>query len=408
MDLKVNYAEHPAFRDLINPAKRNLPAAAAYFAAVDNLWATLVGPEFAGRPEAATEKFAAEHGRLFGTLRAELAAAVDADYLPYVLRGFENSTAAIAREIACIVTARASNRHYSPAAAKIGEELEHSAIAAFKMAPSERAKLVACLKPQMDALREQRRTNSGARCYVTSPGYRDDWFLIKKFLRQNKIEEGISAFTGLTLELVGYSLTYSHPDETWFKICYSDIGLEVPQTVQMHLDEDNVSAKSMFYLNDIDADSGAFSYVPKTASLLGSRTQQSFFKQLDFASNDFAVAKNVPKTIYNRVMFKTPELRPYFAHLPQELQGSATPGDDLLAGEPLMNYLVENERCITSEQGDLALFAGGEILHRGGLVRQGERWALQMIYKEPFSVREKVMAHAGAVVRKLKAALVPA
>jgi hypothetical protein len=332
-------------------------------------------------------------------LRPNLSESVEASFLPSIVQALDRSAEAILTEITYIVAARHRNYRHGSAAARLGEELHHEAVVGFAMEPSRRAKLVEILKPYMVQLREQRRVNGGQRCFIAIPGWGEDWRLIGTFLRRNHIEEGISAFAGYPLGLVGYSLNYSHPDEVWFKHSYDDLGIVAPSTVQMHFDLDNLSAKSMLYLNDVGNDNGPFSYVPETRRMIASRSQTSFFKYLDYSSEEFA-SKLAPTNPY-RPLISTPALRHYFANLPSELQGSAAPGDDVINGTPLEKALSDAEECVTSDVGDLALFAGGEILHRGGVVKNGERWALQMIYKEPFSFRDKVLAQVSRLVRSV-------
>jgi hypothetical protein len=238
------------------------------------------------------------------------------------------------------------------------------------------------------------------------PSKGEHWRIMKAFLREQRIEQAISAYAGYPLELEGYAFTYSHPEEDWYRRCYLDLGLQAPRCVQMHYDEDNLSAKSMFYLNDVETDNGPFSYLALSRAEIASRSQLAYFKYLDYANNEYAAAMGAPATIYNRPLFITPALRGEFARLPAEMQGSGGPGDDVLDGTPLSDYLVANERKLTGAAGHLALFAGGETLHRGGVIASGERWALQMIYKAPATLAQKAVRRVrslpGAVPRLMK------
>lgn len=384
MKIAVDYAQHPAFPH----SSTSSPAIGQYFAGLDNLWDKLAG---GGAETRIAETFAEERQRLMAGVEQALAEYAGPAYRPFVIKAFENSADAILKEIVCIVEARARRSRHGQDAEAIAQKLRDISVVGFPMAPDLRARIAKSLAPYMETLKEQRRSNGGARCFVAVPSWGEHWQLIKGFLKKNRIEEGISAYAGYPLELSGYALTYSHPDENWFKQCYLDIGLDAPRTVQMHFDEENTSAKSMLYLNDIESDNGPFSYVPRSEASVSSRSQLSFFKYLDFVNSDFASAQGVNGGSYNRPLFRSAQLRPHFGRLPSELQGSACLGDDLLEGTPLSKFLLENERQITTSVGDLALFAGGETMHRGGIVQRGERWALQMIYKQPPSYREKIL-----------------
>lgn len=397
MKIAVDYAQHPAFPH----SSTSSPEIGQYFAGLDSLWGRLAGGKAAENTIA--ETFAAERQRLMNGVEQVLSECTGPAYRPFVIRAFDNSADAILKEIACIVDAKTTRSHHGQEAEAIAQKLRDISVVGFPMEPGLRARIAKSLAPYMETLKEQRRSNGGARCFVAVPSWGEHWQLIKGFLKKNRVEEGISAYAGYPLELSGYALTYSHPDENWFRQCYVDIGLEAPRTVQMHFDEENTSAKSMLYLNDIESDNGPFSYVPRGDASAPSRSQLSFFKYLDFANSDFAAAQGVSGGSYNRPLFKSAQLRPHFGRLPSELQGSACLGDDILEGTPLSKFLLENERQITTSVGDLALFAGGETMHRGGIVQRGERWALQMIYKSPLSYREKVMQQTTSFLIRARA-----
>jgi hypothetical protein len=399
--LEIDYASHPAFRELMNGSQRRSSAARRYLDGVDETWRECLTARFAGKQKEASSLFDEREPPLRAALSQALAETVDETYLPFLNDALAESAQAIHKEIVYVATARGRPRRYSAKAEAIGEELSVKGAAVFRLEPERRRRIAASLAPFMEQLREQRRTNGGARCFVAVPAWGEHWNEVKAFVRTNHVEEGISVFAGYPLELGGYALTYSHPDETWYENCYGDISLPTAATVQMHFDRDNLLAKSMLYLNDVEPDTGPFSYVPGSRAIIPSRSQLSFFKGLGTANGEFAKAKGSAATSYNRPLFIDPSLRPYFADLPCELQGSAGPGDDVVDDTVLSKFLREHERPITSENGDLALFAGGETLHRGGVTRRGERWALQMIYHEPPSLRQHVTVKLRSFARRI-------
>ncbi len=384
--IDVDYSQHPAFKDLQRTAASR-PEIGRYFQSLDALWSKLIEVE---KLEDAAVTFQAERQRSMSDIGPSITEFTGPEYRQYVIQAFDRSADAILKEILTVIAAKKARSQSSAGAERIAATLRSESTAGFPMDPELRTKIAKSLSPFMDKLRGARSSNNGARCFIAVPSWGEHWKLIKKFLKKNSVEEGISAYSGYPLELSGYALTYSHPDEVWFKQCYRDLNLEAPRTVQMHFDEDNVSAKSMFYLNEIGPDNGPFSYVPRYAAQMTSRSRLSFMKYLDFAHADFAKSLGIAGGMYNRALFGAPQLRKHFARLPSELQGSSGLGDDVLDGTPLSNFLLENERKITSNVGDLALFAGGETIHRGGIVSKGERWALQMLYFPPPPLQQKV------------------
>lgn len=394
MKLTIDYSRHPAFSQLTPAGPRRLAAAREYFDTLDDLWQTLLR----GRdPVAAAGKFDLAHAALLLQLEAALATQLSAEYLPFVAKALAAAAQAIRREIVQRLSARNLQASGESAVNATRQKLIDHGAAGFQMATGQLQRVVAALKPFKQQLLEQRRTNDGARCFVVPPSKGEHWQIMKAFLREQRIEAAISAYAGYPLKLGGYAFTYSHPDETWYRNCYLDVGLAAPATVQMHYDEDNLSAKSMFYLNDVGDDNGPFSYLADARADIASRSQLAFFKYLDFANNEFAASQSAPETTYNRPLFITPALRAHFARLPAELQGTSGPGDDVLDGSSLSQYLQEKERRLVGPAGYLALFAGGETLHRGGVIKQGERWALQMIYAAPPSVAQRISRRLGSL-----------
>jgi len=389
LKLTIDYASHPAFRTL-SPETRVFADASRYFTAVDVIWAEIVSAAALNASRAGTE-FDRKTQPILSDLKQALAGQrMPEDYLPFVSAALVKSQEAIRAEIVQVIRGRATTRAPDVEVERIVAQLQDHGAAAFRMDTPMRRAIVESLQPYYREVESQRDSGSGARCFVTIPARGTHWNILKSFVRDKRIEDAISAYAGFRLELSGYSLTLSHPGETWFKICYQDIGLAAPRTVQQHYDLDNLSAKSMFYLNEVDPDCGPFTYLPGSRSLIRWRSQTSFFKYLDYANNEFAASRESADTIYNRPLFCTPALRPAFAALPSDLQGSACPGDDVLDDSALSATLLEGERALTSDDGDLMLFAGGETLHRGGVARGGERYALQMIYSSPPGFAQQV------------------
>jgi hypothetical protein len=72
-----------------------------------------------------------------------------------------------------------------------------------------------------------------------------------------------------------------------------------------------------------------------------------------------------------------PRFRRLFSALPPTFQKKAKFGNDLIKDSPKVKQLMMSERCFVSSDGDLVVF-DDKGAHRGGLVQQGTRWALQI------------------------------
>ena len=64
--------------------------------------------------------------------------------------------------------------------------------------------------------------------------------------------------------------------------------------------------------------------------------------------------------------------------LPKDLRGSTHFGDDLIDGSPSSDSLLRQEEVFVGDAGTLVVFDGSKGIHRGSLVDQGERWAIQI------------------------------
>jgi hypothetical protein len=91
------------------------------------------------------------------------------------------------------------------------------------------------------------------------------------------------------------------------------------------------------------------------------------------------LAKQEPVTTpYYRKAFRHPDFRAHFLKLPKPMRGSSHFGDDVPDDWELSQWLLERETSVTSEMANCMAFIGANGIHRGGCVREGRRWALQL------------------------------
>jgi hypothetical protein len=75
--------------------------------------------------------------------------------------------------------------------------------------------------------------------------------------------------------------------------------------------------------------------------------------------------------------------RRHFMRLPPELRFNSHFGWDVLPGGALEASLVEAERVMLGPPGTFTIFDGAHLLHRGGMVQQQPRIALQAVLFDP-------------------------
>ena len=68
-------------------------------------------------------------------------------------------------------------------------------------------------------------------------------------------------------------------------------------------------------------------------------------------------------------------------------------GWDIIKGSSLEKKILENEKLFLGKKGATKIFDGGRLLHRGGLVQEGERIAIQVVFskKQSFKLIRKII-----------------
>lgn len=207
------------------------------------------------------------------------------------------------------------------------------------------------------------------------------WPKVERMLNDAGFMEGISHYNRCQMDMEHCALYYSHPDETWYREPYSDVGVDTPHTATMHYDHDFSSTKILFYLDDVTENDGPFSLIKGSHIWPKCFSQFAYYKQLDQTIAKAATQHGHPVTDYYRVCIAYPEFRSEFMKLPVPLQGASHFGDDVVNGTELSDFLLSKEVKVTSDKGNCAVFVGHSAIHRGGMVGAGgHRWAFQIIF----------------------------
>jgi hypothetical protein len=246
-------------------------------------------------------------------------------------------------------------------------------------------------REQLIELRKQK-PQKMASCAIPLPQEGELWKSFYKAVKESKMIEVVDEFTKSGLELDYYCLQLSHDDEAWWKNCYSDVGLPTSQTAYMHFDEDYCLIKAIMYLQPVGEHNSPFSIIPKNKY----ENHYSYSREVFFKKLDYATSSSIPpeyKSPYYRRQFKNEDLRKAFMKIPAPLRGSSHFGDDILDGTEASEWLLKNEIKITSDVGNCVVFAGGKAIHRGGMVEKGERWVIQIGF------RQKDMSFKGKITK---------
>ncbi len=205
------------------------------------------------------------------------------------------------------------------------------------------------------------------------------WKAIKHASKEAGILDVLSELKRNRMTMLGAGLEYSCPEQDWYQSLYADVGLTDSPMQYLHFDEGDCLPKSMIYVTPVNEENGPTRAIPGSNRREISECQIRMHKALDRVVGD-RYAKFVRKAHY-RPLARHAELRRIFMELPKPFQGSSHFGDDVLAGTVLADSLAKLEMPYLSQGGQALVFDGPHLLHRGSLVKSGERMALQVIYR---------------------------
>jgi hypothetical protein len=81
----------------------------------------------------------------------------------------------------------------------------------------------------------------------------------------------------------------------------------------------------------------------------------------------------------------------HFSFLPSELRFNSHFGWDIQSESALEGDMIQDENFITGKKGTCVIFDGARILHRGGLIEEGERIVLQIVFGIPKNYIVKII-----------------
>lgn len=193
--------------------------------------------------------------------------------------------------------------------------------------------------------------------------YKELHHVISDALERVGVHRAASQYLRRNAKFRGVVLQINDDTDIHLKRHFPDIGLSDPPTNYMHIDSTTGILKCLWYLTEVTADTGPFSYVRGSHNL-----KMSIIEYATRKANDLS-----------RLDFCDPATRQQFWALPSFLQRKAEFGNDLLADSQQAQALLDSEYQFTSADGELIFFDNNEGIHRGSLVRKGSRSILQII-----------------------------
>lgn len=194
--------------------------------------------------------------------------------------------------------------------------------------------------------------------------------------------DAVSAYTGRRTRVIGLALELSVPQATWWKNAISGLD-RPPKTLYAHLDEGISYPKSIVYLTDVTEQNGPTGCYPAAYEAMQLNPLQEMIGRVVGTVGNGADSplKAYYAKQYHQSM-NSENFRRHFMRLPKSLRFNSHMGWDVLPGSELESQLAAIERKMTGPAGTFITFDGACLLHRGGLMEQGERVALQVIFSD--------------------------
>ncbi len=194
--------------------------------------------------------------------------------------------------------------------------------------------------------------------------------------------DAVSAYTGRKTRVMGLALELSVPQATWWQNAIAGLD-RPPKTLYAHLDEGISYPKSIVYLTDVTEQNGPTGCYPGAYEAMQlNALQEMIGRVVGTVGNraDSPLKDYYAKQYHQSV--NSENFRRHFMRLPESLRFNSHMGWDVLPGSELESQLAASECRMTGPAGTFIAFDGACLLHRGGLMEQGERVALQVIFSD--------------------------
>ena len=200
--------------------------------------------------------------------------------------------------------------------------------------------------------------------------------LADEFDRQG-IRQAIMASRREMVALTGFSLELSVLNARWWSDGdYVDVGVPVQECSYFRSDESRDVYKAILYLDDVEREAqGATSIIPTSFGFERDRLQWIIGRV--FSDIDRSAFSDLGSSGRH---LSSPSFRKLFMCIPPSLRQNSHWGFDGLDSFSQVNKLTESREVILGPSGTFLAFDGSRLMHRGGLVKEGNRWALQIVF----------------------------
>jgi hypothetical protein len=269
------------------------------------------------------------------------------------------------------------DRTLSSDASRVAADLRRDGAHICRLPRDDKKKIWNLCSPVIARLRAAAERDPKGRVAESLPLHSDIGVQLGRFFRRHAVLDGLSAYIGSNVTFTGFALEFSHSRQNWWQDCYSDVGLPISKTVYMHYDQGCRNPKAIIALSDVAEENGPTGHISGSHQRPRSNFVHFMIKSIDHRCHDDYVAG---AQLYFRPRYQELDYRREFLLLPAALQACSHFGEDILDGSDLSAELLNNEVKLTHDVGDCIVFDGDYGIHRGALLRSGERFVFQVIF----------------------------
>lgn len=203
---------------------------------------------------------------------------------------------------------------------------------------------------------------------------------LNSYFKSNGMLEWVSESCGTDMVVAGLSLELSDSRSIWWRHALPEI--EPPRTMYAHVDEAIGVPKAIVYLSEVGPLNGPTSCYPglyedmrlcALSDLVGRALSKlnEPGSPLSKLMNDGRYHQAQSSVRFRQLFMKLPATLRFYSHL----------GWDVVPGSQLETDMVLREEFLLGRSGTFIVFDGGRLFHRGGLIEEGDRVALQVIFR---------------------------
>ena len=202
--------------------------------------------------------------------------------------------------------------------------------------------------------------------------------LLNLEFRNSGVLASLAPIAHRKMKVIGVAYEISVAGSNWWKP-KMESG-ELSKTLYAHVDRGVDAPKAIVYLSNVDAQNGPTSCFPDAYAELDITGLQDFVgRSLE------TIGRSANSPLSRLYQFSGPVMdsegfRKHFMKLPSSMRFNSHFGWDVKPNSQLENFLVNIETKILGPAGTTLVFDGARLLHRGGLIEEGERIVLQVIF----------------------------